>query len=75
MTVISFRPEAENLNFINNKINDISKSEFINTSIKMYRNYLLRKQLREWFSLQTKEDLDLCNSDFSEYSSIIENNT
>ena len=75
MTVISFRPEIENLNFINNKIEDIPKSEFINSAIKMYRNYLLRKELREGFSLQTKEDLALCNLDFSEYSSLIEENT
>lgn len=72
MTVISFRPETENLDFMNSKIKDVSKSEFINSAIKMYKNYLLRKQLREGFSLQTKEDLDLCSLDFVEYSSIIE---
>lgn len=72
MTVISFRPETENLDFMNHTIKGVSKSEFINTAIKMYRTHLLRKQLREGFSLQTKEDLELCNLDFSEYAKLIE---
>ena len=38
----------------------------------MSKNYLLRKKLREGFSLQTKEDLKLCNLDFYDYISIID---
>lgn len=72
MTVISFRPELENLDFLTNKINDVSKTEFINSAIKTYRTYLLRKELREGFCLQTREDLELCNLDFDDYISIIE---
>ncbi len=71
MAVISFRPETENLDFMNT-VDGISKSDFINSAIKMYRMYLLRKELREGFSLQAEDDLELCNLDFDEYSSIIE---
>lgn len=72
MAIFSFRPETENLDFMNSQTTDISKSEFINAAIKMYRIYLLRKNLREGFSVQSNEDLELCNMDFDEYAQLIE---
>ena len=74
MNAISFRPEMENINFINNKLKWLSKSKFINEAIKNYRIYLLRKEMREWFSLQDNSDLELCDSDFNDYISLIEKN-
>ncbi len=70
MTVISFRPETKNLEFLQSV--KVPKTKLLNSALEMYRKYLLRKEIREWFSLQTEEDLDLCNTDFWEYISIIE---
>jgi len=74
MNAISFRPEIENINFIKNKLKWISKSKFINEAIKNYRLYLLRKEMREWFKMQDNSDLELCNSDFWDYISLIKEN-
>ncbi len=71
MTVISFRPEFENLQFLNEFAN-ISKTELINKALSVYKKYLLRKELREWFLLQSEEDLSLCNADFADYISLLE---
>lgn len=72
MTVISFRPNSANINFLNSL--DTYKTEIINKALENYRVYLLQKELREWFSKQNNEDLLLCNNDFVDYIWIISKN-
>ena len=69
MTVISFRPELENLQFLQSV--KIPKTQILNSALDVYRKYLLRKEIREWFSLQSEQDLQLCNADFEDYISLI----
>ena len=72
MTVISFRPDKANLDFLSELTSH--KTDFINKAIRNYRVYLLQKKLREWFSKQDNSDLELCNNDFDDYISIISKN-
>lgn len=73
LQTISFRPEIKNLEFLSNVPNS-KKSKIINEALKYHRLYLLRKNLRDWFLSQSKDDLDLANLWFEDYLSIIDKN-
>ncbi|OGJ51937.1 hypothetical protein A2335_00385 [Candidatus Peregrinibacteria bacterium RIFOXYB2_FULL_32_7] len=49
-----------------------NKSKVINEALEAYRKYVLKKQMQEGFAAQDEEDLELANSDFNDYLSIIE---
>ena len=72
MTTVSFRPEEQNLIYMISSIPKKNRSKFINESIKNYRKFLLKKELREWFSKQWKNDLELSNLGLQDYISLLE---
>ncbi len=73
LQTISFRPETKNSEFLSN-VPSSKKSKIINEALKYHRLYLLRKNLRDWFLSQSKDDLDLVNTWFEDYLSIIDKN-
>jgi hypothetical protein len=48
-----------------------SRTEILNTSLRLYKKYRLKKNIEEGFKSQTEEDTQLAMSDFNDYYSII----
>ena len=73
---LSITIDKNNFDFIENisKTKKKNRSEVIDKILSEYRKYLLKKEVEASFSAQNQEDLELANSDFSNYLTLIEKN-
>jgi metal-responsive CopG/Arc/MetJ family transcriptional regulator len=73
---LSITIDKNNFDFIENisKTKKKNRSEVIDKILSKYRKYLLKKEVEAGFSAQNQEDLELANSDFSNYLTLIEKN-
>ena len=73
---LSITIDKNNFDFIENisKTKKKNRSEVIDKILSKYRKYLLKKEVEASFSAQNQEDLELANSDFSNYLTLIEKN-
>jgi|AntRauTorcE11897_2_1112592.scaffolds.fasta_scaffold35048_3 metal-responsive CopG/Arc/MetJ family transcriptional regulator len=73
---LSITIDKNNFDFIENisKTKKKNRSEVIDKILSEYRKYLLKKEVEAGFSAQNQEDLELANSDFSNYLTLIEKN-
>lgn len=73
---LSITINKDNFDFLEDisKTKKKNRSELINKILSEYRKYLLKKEIEAGFSAQDQEDIELANSDFSNYLTLIEKN-
>ncbi|MFP4514950.1 MAG: hypothetical protein ACLFNO_03045 [Parcubacteria group bacterium] len=73
---LSITINKNNFEFLENisKKKKKNRSEVIDSILNEYKKYLLKKEVEAGFSAQNQEDLDLSNSDFSNYLELIKEN-
>ncbi|MCF7794761.1 hypothetical protein K9M50_00165 [Patescibacteria group bacterium] len=73
---LSITINKDNFDFLEqtSKTKKKNRSELIDKILSEYRKYLLKKEIEAGFSAQDQNDLELANSDFSNYLTLIEKN-